>query len=74
VRGPVELSGPDDPHPDLDEDTQRRLPRTVYEAAGGSHPDLSEYDRVMVDERRCAVLVHPERIWTNPPAAQHREP
>jgi hypothetical protein len=74
VRGAVELSGPDDPHPSFDPEAQRRLLRSIYEAAGGRHPDLSEYDRVMLDERRCAVLVHPERIWTNPPASQHREP
>jgi hypothetical protein len=74
ARGPVELSGPDDPHPAFDAETQRRLLRTIYEAAGGQHPDLSEYDRAMLDERRCAVLLDPERIWTNPPASQHREP
>jgi hypothetical protein len=74
VRGPVELSGPDDPHPSFDAEAQRCLLRTIYETAGGRHPDLSEYDRVMLDERRCAVLVHPERVWTNPPASRHREP
>jgi hypothetical protein len=74
ARGAVELSGPDDRHPSFDAGAQRELLRTIYEAAGGRHPDLSEYDQVMLDERRCAVLVHPERIWTNPPSSQHREP
>ena len=74
VSGPVELSGPDDPHPAIDAGAQRRLLRDVYHAAGGQHPDLDTYDRVMVDERRCAVLVHPERIWTNPRGSEHLEP
>lgn len=74
VRGPVELSGPDDPHPSFDVDQQRQLLRTIYHAAGGHHPDLTTYDLAMVDERRCAVLVTPERIWTNPSGSEHLEP
>jgi hypothetical protein len=33
--------------------------RDVFDAAGGNHPDLDTYDRVMADERRCAVLLTP---------------
>lgn len=72
VSGPVELAGPDDPHPHLAGESLRHLLRDVYHAAGGHHPDLDTYDRVMHDERRCAVLVTPERIWTNPPGSEHR--
>lgn len=77
VRGPVELSGPDD-HldggPGLDPDTQRRLLRSIYLAAGGHHPNLDAYDDIMLTERRCAVLLDPEHSWTNPPGSEHLEP
>lgn len=74
VRGPVELSGPDDPHPDIHPDRQQVLLRAIFHAAGGHHPDLAAYDTAMLEERRCAVLVQPERIWTNPPGSEHKEP
>ncbi len=74
VSGPVELSGPDDAHPGIDTEAQRQLLRTIFTAAGGSHPDLVVYDQVMLAERRCAVLLNPERIWTNPPSSEHVEP
>lgn len=73
VRGRVELAGPDDPHPDLAAGSVPALLRAIYLAAGGRHPDLDAYDRVMADERRCAVLIHPERTWSNPPGADHLE-
>jgi PPOX class probable F420-dependent enzyme len=71
VRGPVQLAGPDDPLPGVD---LRRLLRDVYTAAGGEHPDLDEYDRVMAAERRTAVLLRPERFTSNPPGTEHEEP
>ena len=74
VRGPVELAGPDDPHPDIPAGRVATLLQAVYVAAGGEHQDLAEYDRVMVAERRCVVLIHPERVWSNPPGAQHLDP
>jgi PPOX class probable F420-dependent enzyme len=70
VRGPVELAGPDDPLAGVD---LRRLLRDIYLAAGGEHPDLDEYDRVMAAERRTAVLLHPERFTSNPPGTEHEE-
>jgi PPOX class probable F420-dependent enzyme len=70
VRGPVELAGPDDPLAGVD---LRRLLRDIYTAAGGDHPDLDEYDRVMAAERRTAVLLRPERFTTNPPGTEHEE-
>jgi PPOX class probable F420-dependent enzyme len=36
--------------------------RRVFLAAGGSHDDWDEYDRVMAAEGRVAVLVEPTRI------------
>lgn len=62
VSGPAELIGPDDPTPGVDDEAVRTLLRDVFAAAGGSHDDLDEYDRVMAAERRVAVLVTPERI------------
>ena len=41
----------------------RLLLRAVFTAAGGSHSDWEEYDRVMRDEGRVAVLVTPERVY-----------
>ena len=34
-------------------------------AAGGTHEDWVEFDRVMAEERRAAVLVGLDRITTN---------
>jgi hypothetical protein len=39
--------------------------RDVFSAAGGTHDDWDEYDRVVAADRRAAVLVTPERITTN---------
>jgi PPOX class probable F420-dependent enzyme len=66
VEGSAQLVGPDDPHPDLDADGVRRLLRDIFSAAGGTHDDWDEYDRVMRDERRTAVLVTPTRVYSNP--------
>jgi hypothetical protein len=41
------------------------LLREVFEAAGGQHDDWDEYDRVMAAERRVAVLVRPDRVYSN---------
>lgn len=73
TRGDIELSGPDDPHPFIDEAAQRQLLRDIYRTAGGDHPDLEQYDQTMLAERRCAVLLTPEHIWTNPPGSEHKE-
>jgi hypothetical protein len=37
----------------------------VFRAAGGSHDDWDEFDRVMAAERRVAVLIEPARVVTN---------
>jgi len=41
------------------------LLRHVFVAAGGTHDDWDEYDRVMAAERRTAVFVHADRISGN---------
>ena len=66
VAGPVDLAGPDDELPGLDPAGVPQLLRDVFHAAGGTHDDLDEYDRVMAAQRRAAVLMRPERITTNP--------
>jgi PPOX class probable F420-dependent enzyme len=66
VEGHAELAGPDDPQPWLaDADQLRLLIREVYSAAGGTHEDWDEFDRVMAAERRTVVLVAPTRLYSN---------
>jgi PPOX class probable F420-dependent enzyme len=65
VEGPTELIGPDDPYDGFDAERIRALLREVFKAAGGTHDDWDEYDRVMTEERRVAVLVTPERVYGN---------
>ena len=66
VEGSAELVGPDDPQPWLpDADQLRLLLREVFTAAGGTHEDWDEYDRVMAKERRAVVLIAPTRVYSN---------
>lgn len=65
VEGPVDLAGPDDDLPGLDAGRVPQLLRDVFSAAGGTHDDWDEYDRVMANERRLAVLITPERVYSN---------
>ena len=66
VEGPVRIIGPDDPDAGLSPEALPELLRQVFRAAGGSHDDWDEYDRVMAAERRAAVLIQPARVTTNP--------
>jgi PPOX class probable F420-dependent enzyme len=66
VEGSAELIGPDDPHPDVDDERLRLLLREIFTAAGGTHDDWDTYDRVMREERRTAVLIPPTRVYANP--------
>jgi PPOX class probable F420-dependent enzyme len=66
VEGPVELAGPDDPMSGIDAEGLRILLRDVFTAAGGTHDNWATYDRVMAEEGRAAVLVTPERVYSNP--------
>jgi PPOX class probable F420-dependent enzyme len=65
AEGPAELAGPDDPLPGFDQGRLPRLLRDVFTAAGGTHDDWPTYDRVMAQERRAAVLITPERVYSN---------
>jgi PPOX class probable F420-dependent enzyme len=66
AEGRAELAGPDDARPWLkDADQLRLLLREVFAAAGGTHDDWDEYDRVMAKERRAVVLIAPTRVYSN---------
>jgi PPOX class probable F420-dependent enzyme len=65
VEGAAQIAGPDDPLPGVDAARLRLLRREIFAAAGGSHDDWDEYDRVMDAQRRAAVLVTPARIYSS---------
>ncbi|HET9895578.1 MAG TPA: pyridoxamine 5'-phosphate oxidase [Streptosporangiaceae bacterium] len=65
VEGVAEVIGPDDPAEGIDAERLRSLLREIFLAAGGSHEDFDEYDRVMAAERRAAVLISPQRVFAN---------
>jgi PPOX class probable F420-dependent enzyme len=65
TEGATELFGPDDPFEGLESDALRLALRDVFRAAGGTHDDWDEYDRVMAQERRTIVFVEPERVYSN---------
>ncbi len=66
VEGTAELAGPDDTPGWLRGGEQLRLLlREVFTACGGTHDDWDEYDRVMAQQRRTAVLITPTRIYGN---------
>jgi PPOX class probable F420-dependent enzyme len=54
VEGLAEIQGPDG---------VRELLREIFQAAGGTHEDWDEFDRVMAEEGRVAVLVTPTRVY-----------
>ena len=63
VEGSTSLLGPDDT---VDGFSPADLPgvlREVYLSTGATHDDWPTFYRVMAEERRCVVLVHPERIY-----------
>jgi PPOX class probable F420-dependent enzyme len=63
VEGTATLAGPDDPMDGVDAERLRLLLREIFTAAGGTHDDFDEYDRVMAAERRTAVLITPARVY-----------
>lgn len=65
VDGAARIIGPDDPAEDIPAEGLPALLRAVFTAAGGTHEDWAEYDRVMAAERRSAVLVTCARIIGN---------
>lgn len=66
VEGTAELIGPDDAHPEVNDERLRLLLREIFTAAGGAHDDWDTYDRVMREERRTAVFISPARVYSNP--------
>lgn len=65
VDGPITLIGPDDPAEGFAAAALPALLRDIFTAAGGTHENWAEYDRVMATERRVAVLLRPDRIIGN---------
>lgn len=65
AEGPVDLVGPDDALPGMDAERIRLLLREIFTACGGTHDDWDTYDRVMAAERRTAVLVTADRVYSN---------
>lgn len=63
VDGVATLFGPDDPDPAVNDERLRLLLREIFTAAGGTHDNWDEYDRVMREERRTAVFVTPTRVY-----------
>jgi hypothetical protein len=49
----------------VDAERLRVLLREIFTAAGGTHDDWDTYDAAMRAERRTAVLVTPERVYSN---------
>lgn len=65
VEGAVTLAGPDDHLEGIDPARVPQLLRQIFLAAGGAHDDWAEYDRVMAEERRTAVFVQLDRVYSN---------
>ncbi|MCD2188955.1 TIGR03618 family F420-dependent PPOX class oxidoreductase [Actinomycetospora soli] len=63
VEGSVEIAGPDDPLPGVDD--VPALLRAVFTAAGGAHDDWDAFDATMARDRRAAVFVSPTRVYSN---------
>ena len=63
VEGIADIIGPDDT--DVGAESLRLLLRDIFRAAGGTHDDWDAYDRVMVEERRAAVMITPGRVYGN---------
>jgi PPOX class probable F420-dependent enzyme len=59
VEGTAEIKGP----ANMEAEALRLLLRAVFAAAGGTHDNWDEFDRVMLDEARAAVLVTPQRVY-----------
>jgi hypothetical protein len=58
VEGSATLLGPDHPVAGFDPVRLPTLLRDIFRAAGGGeHPDWADYDRVMVADRRLAIVI-----------------
>lgn len=65
VEGTSQIVGLDDPIDGFGLSGLPGLIRSIFVAAGGTHDDWAEFDRAMAEERRAAVLVRPERVYSN---------
>lgn len=65
VEGKAQIIGPDDAVPGFDARELPALLRDVFRAAGGTHDNWAEYDQAMVDDHRAAVLISPDRLYSN---------
>jgi PPOX class probable F420-dependent enzyme len=65
VEGATTIIGPDDLPAGFAATDLPALLRAIFVAAGGNHDDWDEYDRVMAAERRAAVFIAPERVYSN---------
>jgi PPOX class probable F420-dependent enzyme len=65
AEGPAGIAGPADPLPGFAPGALPALLRDVFTAAGGTHDDWPAYDQVMAEERRAAVLISAERVYSN---------
>lgn len=65
VEGAAELAGPDDELPGIGPGRVPELLRSIFRAAGGTHDDWATFDRVMLEQRRAAVFVRPDRVYSN---------
>jgi PPOX class probable F420-dependent enzyme len=65
VEGTTTIVGPDDLPSGFDPNDLPALLRAVFVAAGGTHENWEEYDRVMAEERRAAVFIAPRRVYSN---------
>ncbi|MDA3041048.1 MAG: pyridoxamine 5'-phosphate oxidase [Actinomycetota bacterium] len=61
VDGPCDIFAPGTTDVDLP-----ALLRAIFAAAGGTHDDWDEFDRMMAKEQRAGVLIHPDRIIGQP--------
>lgn len=64
VEGTTTLVGPDD-HLVGTKGSLPQLLRDIFTAAGGTHDNWPEYDRVMAEERRTAVFISMDRVYSN---------
>ncbi len=62
VEGTVTQIGPEDPMDGFNPADLPGVLRDIFTAAGGTHEDWDEYDRVMAVERRAGVFIHPTKI------------
>lgn len=65
VEGPVEVVGPRDPAENIPDLDLPALLRAIFVGASGTHEDWLAFDAVMADEERAAILIRPDRVYTN---------